>query len=309
MRVHVDSSIWNNFQQTQESEFEKYLGFDFIEFCRMENVTVCCSAIACMEFSRKQQDNLEIVRNRLESAKRLLTEYGVKGDLRTNDLEPMSLQNFFESRGIEFKELEVQMESYDDAAHRCALHMAPVDSKKTRDEMRDAVIWHQAILDSRANEGVVLLSNDDVHTCEAAQAEAKSEGFEVYKQLDVLVSSRSRAREFIEHVEGAWGEIQSHFKGALPKAFVFEKLDDIHYVKDGDETKIVVSLEIAGVDRPVIFTFVRADDGLRLTYVTRIPTSLGVVSVGDVDGIGPNESYRRNLRELEELSGINLNED
>ncbi len=133
--------------------------------CKQRGHTILIPETARLEFDRHQAEMAEKERQRLRTACATLDEHGIGHD--SVDFEgivsPRSLISMIAAAGGAVTEIAPTLGDYQDAHRRAALHEAPHPPDTKSDEMRDLIIWAQALRIAR-DEGALLICRDKVHT-------------------------------------------------------------------------------------------------------------------------------------------------
>jgi hypothetical protein len=205
--------------------------------CRDRGHEVVIPLTARLEFDRHQRQQVEAEQRRLAEAYELLERYGV--DHGADDpgavvTEP-DLIGLIRATGVTVEEAEPTSEDLWEAHRRAALHESPHPPDSKSDEMRDLVIWLQALrLASAEDEGALLVSRDVVHIHARGDEEAGAsklirvssveEGLEFFEV-------RTPAGRIIEELVGRSWEALRAVQVDLPDALVVKSVADASFVQ------------------------------------------------------------------------------
>jgi hypothetical protein len=158
----------------------------FLEGCRDKGHVVCIPETAKLEFERDQGEKRAKKMSSIAKAYQALDEHGIAHDLVDPEaLVPRpNIVTLVAATGVTVEVLEPTLEDYQDAHRRAALHEPPHPPGSKSDEMRDLVIWSNALRVARADGAAVLLSRDQVHTHSRGDAEANAAGLMRISDLD-----------------------------------------------------------------------------------------------------------------------------
>jgi hypothetical protein len=160
------------------------------EVCRDQHHEVIIPLTTRLEFDRYQIQMAENVRRTIKDAYTLLDSH----EIRYEAVDPETLGPAPDLLALIRKivpsvsELAPTNDEFVEAHRRAALHLSPHPSGNTKsDEMRDLVIWMQAIRLAREGGRAMLISRDGLHTNSLGDDEATAAGLFRISKLDDAV--------------------------------------------------------------------------------------------------------------------------
>jgi hypothetical protein len=164
------------------------------EVCRDQRHEVVIPLTTRLEFDRYQLQMAEDIRRTIKDAYTVLDSH----EIRYEKIDPETLGPapdliaLIRKIGPSVSELAPTNDELVEAHRRAALHLPPHPSGNTKsDEMRDLVIWLQAIRLAREGGGAMLISRDGLHTNSLGDDEA----------IAVKLLRVSKLDEAVEHLE------------------------------------------------------------------------------------------------------------
>lgn len=148
---------------------------ELVEACRAEGHIIVLPLTAKLEFDRWQGEVRASRVKKLQDAFGLLERHGVHFESTepSSVIDVADLATLYEAAGVHIRIEEPTLEDYQDAHRRACMHDPPHPPNTKQDEMRDLVIWAQALRLAKANDGAILLSRDDVHLNDSGNHEAQ----------------------------------------------------------------------------------------------------------------------------------------
>ncbi len=262
---------------------------------------------ARLEFDRHQEEMASEERQRLAAAYLKLDQHSItytRVEPDTHITTP-DLISLIRALRTAVSEIEPTKEVFDEAHRRAALHERPHPPGKKSDEMRDLVIWIQALQIARESGGALLVSADEVHVHERGDDEANAVGLvrvksvaEALEYLEVLTPAGRTIRSLLGSV---WANFASS-EPSLPDGLVLLSVRDTLFVQ-GEE----------GLASARGWIRIRADEGRALEAGAVIELQDGRISkaslktprlngdeLNDID-ISPDTPWEQGRRDVESM--------
>jgi hypothetical protein len=209
MKVILNSDVLHHPHTLVREQLGRSLPALF-EACRDRNQEIIVPLTTRLEFDRHQSERAEFERDEIRKAYKLLGSVG--HDIEEGDLDelvkPSSLIDLIQQHGVRVSELDPTYDELQEAHRRAALHELPHPPDAKSDEMRDLVIWAQAVNVARREGGAILVSMDHLHTHERGDAEANEVGLVRLKTVDAVLEhfdvQTPAARRIDELLRAAW---------------------------------------------------------------------------------------------------------
>lgn len=313
MKVILNSDILYH-HGTVVRELSRGLGGLF-EACVKNGHEIVVPLTARLEFDRHQREQADEERRRLSAAYGLLDRYEVahnRPDPSSIVVEP-DLLVLISTSGAAAAELPPTPDDLADAHLRASLHLSPHPPKAKSDEMRDLVIWAQAVrLAQDSSDGALLISRDEVHVHARGDTEAAAAGL-------VRVASVEEALEFFEVrtpagqiiedlLSRAWSSARSA-NATLPASALVKSVSHPVFIQGKSGLAVAsASIRLVGGEEAlhatVRFTLeedeIRAVDlsDLRLGEASLPDISVGVAIPVELDPQTPTDDDLASLREV-----------
>jgi hypothetical protein len=158
--------------------------------CRDREAAIVVPDTALLEFSRHRTDNLQKSMTELQNAYDLLDRYSIRHDHvpPADIVSSPDLLAMLRATGAAVEHEEPSFDDFREAHRRACLHMAPRVSDKS-DEMRDLVIWTQALRLARQGSGAVLVAQDRIFHLEETEGEAEDGGLKRVKTIEEAIEA------------------------------------------------------------------------------------------------------------------------
>jgi hypothetical protein len=175
MKVILNSDVLYHSGTLLRDELSRGLT-SFFETCRDQGHEIVVPETVSLEFQRHQREEAEKERGRVRDALQVLDKHSLKYEEVDADAavrEP-DLMTLIASSGVRVTDAQPQTDDLREASRRAALREAPHPGTDTKsDEMRDLLIWLQAVRIAREDGGALLVSMDKIHRNERGNAEAQ----------------------------------------------------------------------------------------------------------------------------------------
>lgn len=234
MKVILNSDVMRHENALVVGELMRPLRTPFAA-CRAGRHDVVIPLTSRYEFDHHQVEMVPKVRTQLADAYKLLDKYGVTyTPLDPAMLKVPDLIDKIRKTGVSVTELHPIIEDYNDAHRRAALHLSPRSPDGKSDEMRDLVIWAQALRVARENRGALLIANDKLLRNPEDDAEANSVGLvrvaTVEEALEHLEVRSAAGRLFESLLTAAWPDLVAQ-QPKLPRDLALRSAADLHFVQ------------------------------------------------------------------------------
>jgi hypothetical protein len=192
VRIVLNSDVLYHHERAVENRLSARIT-RLLEACKTQGHEIVIPHTTRLEFDRHQFEEVRKERQGLKAAYALLQRHGVRhsGDAPETVIGQAELIPLIEQFGVPVSELSPSLEDFQDAHRRAALREPPHPPDTKSDEMRDLVIWAQALRVAREANGALLVSADVVHVHPRGDAEAHGVGL-------VRVKSVEEAMEYLE---------------------------------------------------------------------------------------------------------------
>ncbi|MGZ4302715.1 MAG: hypothetical protein ACXVFF_14140 [Gaiellaceae bacterium] len=204
-----------------------------------------------LEFDRHQSEQVVAERRRLAEAYAMLNRYEVEfaeSDPAAVVVAPDLIALIAES-GVTVEEWPPENGDFVDAHRRASMREAPHPPESKSDEMRDLVIWAQAVRLARADaDGALLISRDEVHVHERGDEEASECGLVRVRSVEEALEFfevRTPAGRMIEDLLGrVWDGLRAEDDG-LPLAVMVKSVTNATF-RQGEAGLAAASASIKG---------------------------------------------------------------
>ena len=235
VKVILNSDVLYHNGRVVQDDLERSLPTLF-EACREAGHEIVVPLTTRLEFDRHQLQEADTERGRLRKSARHLERYGIKYEAMDADelVKTPDLLALIKKHGVRVTEVEPLAEELADAHRRAALHESPHPPDTKSDEMRDLVIWAQAIGIAEREGGAMLISADQVHVHPRGDAEADGVGLvrvntieNALTHLDVRTPAASLINELLQ---ASWPSLIAA-DGTLPPAVDVKRVSDPSFVQ------------------------------------------------------------------------------
>jgi hypothetical protein len=188
MRIILNSDILISMSFRHEALSEQLRRL--CEMCRDRDATLVVPDAALLEFNQHRAQHRTEAISELQKAYDLLDQYAIHhDDVPPNDVvSTPDLLSMLRTTGATVEHVQPSLEDFREAHHRACWRLAPRVSDRS-DEMRDLIIWIQALRLAEQGSGAVLVAQDRIFHLEGTAEEAANARLKRVKTIEEAIEA------------------------------------------------------------------------------------------------------------------------